>query len=272
MSGVILTLLEQPGTTSGLLVASERLAELMGGAQIDVFVVRTPPEATILPSEEVLTKRQFTLVRERERARASALRAAFDQWQAERRIETLSVRWWDLEGLVDGAIKEWGPRADMIVLRFPGGDDWHPAQQAVYTALFETDRPVLIVPAGPPVPFGRRVAIAWRDDRQATRAVLSALRCRHAPKRVLVLAGERQGSPRPVVPDILLEHGIEAELQVLPIGKGAFGKTLLTKTHELAGDMLVMGAYRHSALREFILGGLTRYILGHADLPVLMRR
>ena len=69
MSGVILTLLERPDASRGMLAASERLADLMGGARIDVLVVRMPPEATILPSEEVLTKRQITLVKAREEAR-----------------------------------------------------------------------------------------------------------------------------------------------------------------------------------------------------------
>jgi nucleotide-binding universal stress UspA family protein len=271
MSGVILTLLERPDASRGMLAASERLADLMGGARIDVLVVRMPPEATILPSEEVLTKRQITLVKAREEARATALRGEFDVWAARARGEGLSANWCDLEGLVDAAIKEWGARADVIVLRRPTDNDRHPAQQEIYTALFETDRPILVVPPGPPIPFGRRIAIAWRDDRQATRAVLSALRCCSTPERVFVLAGVRHGSPLPTVPDILLEHGIEADLHVLPIGSGVFGEALLAKAHELGAELLVMGAYRHSPLREFILGGVTRFMLGHADLPVLMR-
>jgi nucleotide-binding universal stress UspA family protein len=58
---------------------------------------------------------------------------------------------------------------------------------------------------------------------------------------------------------------------VLPIGSEPFGKTLLDKVHRLSADLLVMGAYAHSPLRELILGGVTRYILAHADIPVLMR-
>jgi nucleotide-binding universal stress UspA family protein len=58
---------------------------------------------------------------------------------------------------------------------------------------------------------------------------------------------------------------------VLPIGSEPFGQTLLTRAHQLGADMLVMGAFAHSPLRELILGGVTRYIIEHADLPVLMR-
>ena len=77
--------------------------------------------------------------------------------------------------------------------------------------------------------------------------------------------------PTPQMPAILAEHGIAAELHALPIGAGPFGAALLDKAHELGADMLVMGAYQHSPLRELLLGGVTRHMLAHADLPVLLR-
>jgi nucleotide-binding universal stress UspA family protein len=60
-------------------------------------------------------------------------------------------------------------------------------------------------------------------------------------------------------------------MHALPIGSGAFGATLLAKAHELGADMLVMGAYVHSPLRQLLFGGVTRYMLSHADIPALMR-
>jgi nucleotide-binding universal stress UspA family protein len=88
---------------------------------------------------------------------------------------------------------------------------------------------------------------------------------------VYVLMGVRDRGPEPGIPRVLLEHKISAELHVLPIGSEPFGQTLLDTAHRLGADMLVMGAYAHSPLRELILGGVTRYMLDHADLPVLMR-
>jgi nucleotide-binding universal stress UspA family protein len=271
MPGVILTLLERPAASPGLLAASACLAELMGGARIEVLAVRVPPESTILPSEEVLTTRHAACIRDREAARVAALRQAFDAWSASGHAAGSSAEWHDLEALVDATLKERGARADVIVLRRPADNDRRPAWQEIHTALFETDRPVLVVPPDAPAPFGRRVAIAWRDDRPATRAVLAALRCRRVPQQVFVIAGVRPGAPEPTLPDILREHGIDAELHVLPVGPGVFGEALLAKAHALGVDMLVMGAYRHSPLRERLLGGVTRTMLGHADLPILMR-
>ncbi len=137
-------------------------------------------------------------------------------------------------------------------------------------ALFTTDRPVLVVPAESSATFGRRVAIAWRDDGRATKAVLAALRCLTQAERVFVLAGTR-GDAAPQMPAILAEHGIAAELHALPIGAGTFGVALLDKAHQLGADVLVMGAYQHSPLRQLLLGGVTRYMLSHADLPLLLR-
>jgi len=115
------------------------------------------------------------------------------------------------------------------------------------------------------------VAIAWRDERCAAKAVIPALRCLAGAEQVHVLMGVRGRAPTPDLPRILLDHDVSAELHVLPIGSEPFGQTLLDAVHRLGADMLVMGAYAHSPLRELILGGVTRYMIGHADLPVLMR-
>ena len=128
-----------------------------------------------------------------------------------------------------------------------------------------------MVPPGAPATSGRRVAIAWRDDKRAASAVLAALRCIAGAEKVVALVGVLPGAPPPAVPRILVEHGVRADLHVLPIGDGAFGQALLNTAHALGADMLVMGAYYHSPLREMMFGGVTRYMLDHADLPVLMR-
>ena len=60
-------------------------------------------------------------------------------------------------------------------------------------------------------------------------------------------------------------------MEVIPIGETPFGSALLARAHALGADMLAMGAYAHSPLRELILGGVTRFMIAHADLPVLLR-
>ena len=152
----------------------------------------------------------------------------------------------------------------------PARHDYGTSWNALRAALFATGRPVLVVPAKSLGEFGRRVAIAWRDDDRTTKAVLAGLRCLARVERLIVLAGVPDNAAL-AMPAILSEHGAVAEMHALPIGSGAFGATLLAKAHELGADMLVMGAYVHSPLRQLLFGGVTRYMLSHADIPALMR-
>jgi nucleotide-binding universal stress UspA family protein len=264
-------MLDHPMAAGGLLAAASCLADLVGGAHINVLVARVPPASTIMRTEEVLTRAKEARLRAQESTRVAALKATFDAWNATTRRPTGSVEWFDVEAVAHDLIVEWGRRADFIVLERPGNHDYGTTWQALPAALFETDRPVLVVPPGSNKTFGRRVAIAWRDDAHAARAVLSALRCVPGASSVHLLAGVRPGFPSPKVPEILPEHGIEADLQVIPIGEVPFGSALLARAHALGADMLVMGAYAHSPLRELILGGVTRFMIAHADLPVLLR-
>ena len=72
--------------------------------------------------------------------------------------------------------------------------------------------------------------------------MLSALRYARPGASVHLLAGMRPGSAKPAIPEILVEHGIAADLQIIPIGAEPFGSTLLARAHDVGADMLVMGA------------------------------
>jgi nucleotide-binding universal stress UspA family protein len=175
--------------------------------------------------------------------------------------------------LADQLVDEWGRRADFIVLKRPMDHQLDQERRAIHAALFGAGRPVLVAPPeAQPAPFGRRIAIAWRDDGRTIKAVLSGLRCAAHAEEIHVLAGTRDEAAPPRLPDIFDEHGIVARLHVLPItGQRAFGEILLSTAHQLGADMLVMGAFARHPVRSLILGGVTRHMLAHADLPVLMR-
>jgi nucleotide-binding universal stress UspA family protein len=268
--GVILVVLDHPDAAGGLLAAAQRLGGLCGARRISAMVVRAPPETMLSPSEEVLTAPREAALRAAEADRAAAVRAAFDGWAADLPAG-IAGEWADIDGIAELLVEERGRRADFIVVEQPSRQDYATSWHALRAALFATDRPILVVPPHCGAGFGRRVAIAWRDDERAVKAVLSALRCLADCEQVFVLAGTRSGAAPPRLPPVLQEHGIAAELHVLTIGGGAFGAALLHEAHRLGADLLVMGAYRHTPLREFLLGGVTRHVLNHADLPVLLR-
>ena len=272
MPGVILAVPDRPECAAEVLAAAECLAQLTRSTRINVLAIRLPPEATI-SSEEILTREREFRIRTAEQRRAEELRRTFDAWWASRSPESAMVaESFDIEGMADRLIDEWGRRADFVVLERPTRRWLQADHRAIRAALFETDRPVLVVPAESSVPFGRRIAIAWRDDGRTIKAVLSVLRWAGRAEEIHVLAGVRDAAAPPRVPEILDEHGIAATLHVLPItGQQAFGEALLNKAHAIGADMLAMGAFARHPIRSLILGGVTRYMLGHSDLPVLMR-
>lgn len=272
MSEVILVVLQRPERAAGLLGAAQCLATLLGGARVSAVAARTPPGLLALAAEASLPDEMLAAIAAEEQSRVASLKAAFETWTVRAGQAGSTARWSDGEGLLHLVIEERGRRADFITIARPEATDDGATRQAFRAALFGTERPVLVVPPNPAAAeFGRRVAIAWRDDGRAAKAVLPALRCLARAERVFLLAGVREGRTRPAMPEVLSEHDIEAELHVLPIGPGVFGQILLDKAHALGADLLVMGAYAHSPLRELVLGGVTRFMLGHADLPVLMR-
>ena len=270
MASVILAVLDHPAAAQALLTAARRLAEDSGARRINALAVRAPPETMVSPSEEVLTEQREATLHAAEADRVAKVRHVFDAWVADMPA-AIRTEWIDIDGVAELLVEERGRRADCIVVEQPSRQDYGISWHALRAALFSSHRPVLLVPHQYAGAFGQRIAIAWRNDERATKAVLSALRCFRRVEHVYLLTGTRAGAATPNLPSILAEHGVNAELHEMPIGSGAFGGSLLRKAHELGADMLVMGAYQHTPLRELLLGGVTRYMLTHADIPVLMQ-
>lgn len=270
MSDVILALLTRAETAPVTLAGAERLSVLLGGARIEAMVMRIVPLSTIMVTEEILTKEQEKKIRDHEIERADALHGIFNSW-ASKRGQTKEPRWINEEGITETLVKTWGQRADYIVVGRPDAHADRAEHDALHAAVFATECPVLMVPPLSNAEFGKTVAIAWRDDKFSLHALLAALRCLSLAEQVHVLMGRRPGDAPPRIPDVLIEHDVDVTGHELPIGKEIFGAQLLAKAHALHADLLVMGAFVHSAWHNLLFGGVTKYILAHADIPVLMR-
>lgn len=275
MPEAILVLLRRPEEARSLLHAAARLADIMGSARINALAIQeavefTPADAVTLAgrSEAILA------AREEERQRVLTLKSLFSSWTGTVANHAVDAHWYEAEGSTTDVVAQWGQRADIIVATRPSPED-RVDREAFRMALLGTDRPVLMVPP-PVIPernamFGQRIAIAWRDEKQALRAVLVALRWLAGAEQVHVLIGVRDPACSPNLPAVLLEHGVMTDPHALAVYPSPFGRRLLNAAHSLGADLLVMGAYAHNPLRELVLGGVTRYMLAHADLPVLMR-
>lgn len=135
--------------------------------------------------------------------------------------------------------------------------------------------PTLVLPYAAPLAtaIGRHVVVAWKNTREAGRAVRNALPFLKEAERVTVVTidppGHRLDSGRDLM--IWLErHGVRSQHQATIFQGGDVGDVLISSCRELGGDLLVMGSYGHSRLREMVLGGATRTVLANLDVPVLM--
>ena len=275
MSEIFLVPLIHPDAAPRVLEAASRMAECVHSARIDVLAVTIPPETMIIPSDEAISTAHLDALIEQEAARAARLKAAFERWSP-LATSSISTSWAQLEGLPADLLPTHAQGADLVVIERPRRPVDQAQRQTTDAAIFGSHRPVLVVPPGAAsdeLPaFGRRIAIAWKDDGRAVKAVIPALRYFERAEQIAVIAGYREGTPPPeTLPEPLAERGLGAKMHPLKIGREAFGQTLLDKAKAIGADLLVMGAYTHSPLRELLLGGVTRHVLTHAEIPVLMR-
>jgi len=137
-------------------------------------------------------------------------------------------------------------------------------------------RPVLILPAvGKFATIGKRILIAWNPSREATRAVTDAIPLLQRADNVHVMAvnpkaGEHGSVPGADIGLYLARHGVRVDVKTDHGAEIDVGNELLSRAADLDADLIVMGGYGHSRLKEWVLGGATRTILESMTAPVLM--
>jgi nucleotide-binding universal stress UspA family protein len=167
--------------------------------------------------------------------------------------------------------------ADLVVLGQVDPDE-HVGSDLPEAVVLASGRPVLVVPHDwAPGPLGERVLIAWDASREAARAVSDALPILEQATAVLVVSINPKSAPlgHGELPgaDIALHlarHEIAVAVQSVETDRMDIGDALLSFASDRGCDLLVMGAYAHSRVRELVLGGATRTVLKSMTLPVLM--
>lgn len=262
------------------------IAQQSKGHLVGIYGFELPrdPVPSLVSAEVYAENHAFRSSYERERDAAFAMAEQTESaFRATAKRAGLTADWrmspdkpTDLIGLVTAQAHY----ADLVVLG--QADPAHPLFDKLATlpetVMVDCGRPVLIVPAaGGADTVGKRVLIAWNDSREAARAVGDALPLLQAAQAVTVLTigpvrdfadGDDQAGLNLV--QHLARHDIRAEAAHIPSGLGATGDLIVSRAEELGCDLLVMGGYGHSRTRELILGGVTRDVLQHMTLPVLM--
>jgi nucleotide-binding universal stress UspA family protein len=140
------------------------------------------------------------------------------------------------------------------------------------TALFDSGRPVLVVPPAFTGMVGKRILFAWNGSTESARAISLAMPVIGGAETIEVLSVEGAMVPGPSAAEIaesLRSHGLNVTSQHVKPGNRSAGQTIVDRAVSLGSDLIVKGAYTQSRLRQMIFGGVTRHLILNSPLPVL---
>jgi nucleotide-binding universal stress UspA family protein len=270
----ILVHLNDPRRAEALLqlavgLATKHNAHLIGlnvSASVPAAPVAVPYSAQVLGTI-VASERTRTEELEGAFARLTANQPFVPEWRA------LKVPHVDLATVV----MDHGRAADLIVAGQTDPDwDLSPLLDFPERLALESGRPVLVVPyVGSYPDAGRNVVVAWKAGREAARATFDALPLLRAAEAVQILEIKERGDNRPALASdtsiaaSLARHGIKPSVRSSVAREIGVGDEILSRLADMGADLLVMGAYGHSRMREMVFGGATRHIFRHMTVPTL---
>lgn len=274
------TILTVSGTESGdgdLKLAAGLCEQLAGHLSVLVLWIASPPpigEYGAVISDAWMQERQADIDRLKNRVAAVTAHLAALPISADVSsdyAETASA---------DEIVGQRARYADLTVVGPELLDNEYLRTKVIEGALFSSGKPLLLVPGGSrPTLRPKRVAVAWDSRIESSRAIREALELLQAADEVrLALVdpvesgyghGEEPGADAAAY---LARHGVRVTVDRLPSMGQTVASVLRRHAVDASADMLVMGAYGHSRLRERIFGGVTRSMLEEPPLPILMAR
>ena len=282
----ILALLIEPETDASVLHAAGTIARQFS-AHVAVTHVRERPRAIAAMGYEGIHAYVSHDLEAEHIERANEIEASsrgrFDAFVEETGFEIRtqaghsdhpSVSWEAVDEFGPDVVARRGGAYDMIVVGRPLGGSSNLDLLSVESAIFSTGRPVLVTPPTPPESIGETVLVGWNRSGPAARAFHAAkalLLERSKKVRLLsVTTGAKQGPSAESIRENLAWHGIDAEIRDLSPDYRSIGEVLLAEASAIGADLLVMGAFSRSRLRQLILGGVTQHVLTRAEMPVFM--
>lgn len=216
--------------------------------------------------------------------RAHAIHAMFDRFVARHQV-SLAAPHYNLNhataafasvtGREEDIVAQQARLSDLTIVPHPQSEDDVSSSDALHAVLFDSGRPVMVAPHTPPATIGSRICVAWNGTAESAAGVLAAIPWMQRADAIRVLTAEgyqRRGPEAQDLAEYLALHGLKAEIATFQPVERTVGMGLLKAAQDFGADLLVMGAYSHSRLRQLILGGVTRVVLEKAGLPVIMNR
>ena len=274
--GDIVVFVDGQSETTGILEFAGVLAQEHGANLIAVFMQREP---ALTPPETFARGKGIREVMDAHQAQLEEIeahhRALFDNIvrRHEIRPEWRSVSYFSSD------VGEHAHYADLAVVARPDPAGLTASPPGLIESLVVTSgRPIIMFPPRGTVSRVRRILVGWNARREAVRAVADArpLLARAEAIEVLVIDHQRHAGhgqePGADIARHLANHGAQVEVRRLSSGGEDVGHLLLSQAAAFGADLVVMGAYGHSHLSEWVFGGVTQTVLREAAVPVLMSR
>jgi len=240
---------------------------------IFVIPLATPP---VMSGTGVPSGAWTELLEAQEQVSTEAADAAERTFNDSVRETGVPCAWYRAHGPTLDTLRLYSLYCDLVVVGQVDEDDPGSVASLVSDKLvFESGAPVLVIPyIGARRPVGRDVMIGWNATRESARAVRDALpvllRASRVHALVVNMPEQRDRGGDLDLGAWLERHGVRAEIHRVQATDMGVGEMLLSRAADLGVDLLVMGAYGHSRVREMVLGGVTRHILEHMTVPVLL--
>lgn len=199
-----------------------------------------------------------------------------DWWRELCKGHGVNGSWVVVRGHYQSAIVRQASLSDLMIGRLSVQDAFPLSSlNPLNRSLFEVGVPMLLVPDAWAGRSGvHKVTVAWNGSVEAARAVKAALPLLRKAEKVTVLDGEGVSDSGRHLPSLPLRRWLER--QNLPVHWQTIdavevdGQAIHARAKAMEADLLVMGAWGHSRMSEWILGGITRYMLRHSDIPLLL--
>jgi len=256
--------------------AAARLARSFDAELIGAYVVPTSP---LTPSVSAVLPNSVVTERMREMGEAQGSAEALFR-AAATRARVAAVEWRAPAGDPIETLVEHARCTDLVIIgqRDPEDSEADFSGTVAGALVMQSGRPVLALPyTGTPAAIGATVLVTWNGSRESARAVADAMPLLARAERVFLLTVDVR--PDDTAAAALAEqrvlawlkfHGVDATSRHYGLPEMDVGPLILSQASDLGADLIVMGAYSHSRLQEFVLGGVTRHVLECMTVPVLM--
>lgn len=267
----LLALVPEAASVTACLDTAAAAAEGLPDVSVGLLHVVVDP-AVMVAAAEMIDMEYLRIRREgTAEERAEAARQAFDAWTAAHPDALVAPRWTQTAGTEIETICEVAKGYDLLVVPRGLNED---GGAAMYAAFYRAGRPFILAPHEGLLPKGRRlsdrIVIAWNNTpacRRATEAARPWLKL--CNETAIMLIGAEDSSAEEYSAE-LRDQGIPIAPRRIARDREALGDQIVTEAEVLGASLLVMGAHRHAAWLEWLLGHTTDQALRHADMTFLM--